>query len=91
MSSKTLGYSAYQIGQKVQYQFGVMSKKFNLILHKFLCFRPSPTRLNSTTLPRNYLGSDQLYPDDFAYPNHGAGGGYFNPLEAMTSSPLRSR
>ena len=54
-------------------------------------FRPSPTRLNSTTLPRNYLGSDQLYPDDFAYPNQGAGGGYFNPLEAMTSSPLRSR
>ena len=43
-----------------------------------------------STLPRNHLGSDQLYPDEYGYPNNG-GGGYFNPLEAMTSSPLRSR
>lgn len=57
--------------------------------------RPSPTRIlsTSTTLPRNHLGSDQLYPEEYGvgYPNNSGGGGYFNPLEAMTSSPLRSR
>ena len=39
------------------------------------------------------MGSDQLYPEEYGvgYPNNSGGGGYFNPLEAMTSSPLRSR
>ena len=61
----------------------------------FFFSRPSPTRIlsTSTTLPRNHLGSDQLYPEEYGgYSNNGGGGGgYFNPLEAMTSSPLRSR
>ena len=65
-----------------------------IFIFLFFC-RPSPTRIlsTSTTLPRNHLGSDQLYPDEYGgYPNNGGGGGgYFNPLEAMTSSPLRSR
>ena len=68
-------------------------KKFCIFFSFF--FRPSPTRIlsTSTTLPRNHLGSDQLYPEEYGvgYPNNSGGGGYFNPLEAMTSSPLRSR
>ena len=73
-----------------------MVKQNKKILYFLLSFsRPSPTRIlsTSTTLPRNHLGSDQLYPEEYGvgYPNNSGGGGYFNPLEAMTSSPLRSR
>lgn len=43
-------------------------------------FRPSPKRFT-------HLDADQLYPaSDYAY----NGGGYFNPLEAVTSSPMRT-
>ena len=81
----------------MQMQCCVAMVKQNKKILYFLYFfsRPSPTRIlsTSTTLPRNHLGSDQLYPEEYGvgYPNNSGGGGYFNPLEAMTSSPLRSR
>jgi hypothetical protein len=39
----------------------------------------------------NQLDADQLYPDDgYGYVPASPGGGYFNPMEAMTSSPRTS-